>query len=240
VSTSVPESGAPSPSSALPGIARFPLRILIADDNAVVRAAMGETLQGVAKELEIVEAENGEAAVKQALKVKPDLIILDLAMPVSDGLTASREIAKVLPDTPILMHTLYWSAQVEFEARMAGVRKVVPKSDSSALLSAVRDTLNTPTVEPFSPPSLADIATSSLEDKILQLCADLFTTTDDETQKRLFSKLQDALRQHMRRLRARVAERPRRALASNPYPGAETAEQPTENSRSDIAKGKKR
>jgi DNA-binding NarL/FixJ family response regulator len=213
---------------------------LIADDNALVRAAMGETLQGVAEKLEIVEAENGEAAVKQALKVKPDLIILDLAMPVSDGLTASREIAKVLPDVPILMHTLYWSAQVEFEARMAGVRKVVPKSDSGALLSAVRDTLSSPTVEPFSGPSPADIATSSLEDKIRELCNELFETKDDETQKRLFSKLQDALRQHMRRLRARVAERPRMGLASNSYPETKTPEQPIVKSSSNDAKGKKR
>lgn len=201
---------------------------------------MGETLQGVAEKLEIVEAENGEAAVKQALKVKPELIISDLAMPVSDGLTASREIAKVLPDIPILIHTLYGSAQVEFEARMAGVRKVVSKSDSSALLSAVRDTLNSPTVEPFSAPSPADMATSSLEDTIRQLCTDLFTTKDDETQKRLFSKLQDALRQHMRRLRARVAERPRMGLASDPYPGTKTPEQPIEKSSSNTAKGKKR
>src|ERR1700716_2357038 len=59
----------------------------------------------------------------------PTSYILDLAMPVLDGLTASRDIAKVLPDIPILMHTLHWSAQVELEARMAGVRKVVPKSD---------------------------------------------------------------------------------------------------------------
>jgi two-component system, NarL family, response regulator LiaR len=237
VSTSVPEGGAPS--CALLGIARLPLRILIADDNALVRAAMGETLRGVAEKLEIVEAENGEVAVKQALKVKPDLIILDLAMPVADGLTASREIAKVLPDIPILMHTMYWSAQVEFEARMAGIRKVVPKSDSSALLSAVRDTLNTPTAEPFSAPSAADIATGSLEDKIRQLCNELFETKDDEAQKRLFSKLQDALRQHIQRLRARVAERPRMGLASNPYPERKTAVQPTENSSSNSAKGKK-
>jgi DNA-binding NarL/FixJ family response regulator len=228
------------PSSALLGIARLPLRILIADDNALVRAAMGETLRGVAKELEIVEAENGEEAVKQALKVKPDLIILDLAMPVTDGLTASREIAKVLPDIPILMHTLYWSAQVELEARMAGVRKVVPKSDSGALLSAVRETLNSPTVEPFSAPSPADIATSSLEDKIRQLCGDLFTTKDEETQKRLFSKLQDALRQHMRRLRTRVAERPRMGLASHPCPGTKTPEQPIESPGGNTPNGKKR
>jgi DNA-binding NarL/FixJ family response regulator len=217
----------------------LPLRILIADDNALVRAAMGETLRGVAEELEIVEAENGEVAVKQALTVKPDLIILDLAMPVCDGLTASREIAKVLPDIPILMHTLYWSAQVEFEARMAGVRKVVPKSDSRALLSAVRDTLNSPTVEPFSAPSLADIATSSLEDKIRQLCTDLFETKDDETQKRLFSKLQDALRQHMRRLRARVAERPRFSSTSNQLPMIATPEHPTESPSGKTPNGQK-
>lgn len=201
---------------------------------------MGETLQGVAEKLEIIEVENGEAAIKQALKIEPDLIILDLAMPVVDGLTASREIAKVLPDVPILMHTLYWSAQVEFEARMVGVRKVVPKSDSSALLAAVRDTLNSPTVEPFSAPSPADIATSSLEEKIRQLCNDLFTTKDDETQKRLFSKLQDALRQHMRRLRARVADRPRMGLASNPDPDIRTLQPPPEKSGINSVKGKKR
>jgi DNA-binding NarL/FixJ family response regulator len=218
----------------------LPLRILIADDNALVRTAMGETLQGVAAELEIVEAENGEEAIAQALKVKPDLVILDLAMPVIDGLRASRAIAKALPDVPILMHTLYWSAQVEFEARMAGVRKVVPKSDSRGLLSAVRDTLNSPTVEPFSVPTPADIATTSLEDKIRQLCTDLFTTNDNEAEKRLFSKLQDALSQHMRRLRARVAERPRMDLTSRPSLETDTAEQPTQDPGNNASNGKKR
>ncbi len=120
----------------------MPIQILIADDNALVRSALRQVLESEGKgQWEMVEAENGQDAVILAQKVKPTLVILDLAMPLKDGFSTAREIGALLPGTPILMHTLYWSARVELEALKAGVRKTVPKSDSGVLIAAVRELL---------------------------------------------------------------------------------------------------
>ena len=62
-------------------------------------------------------------------------------MPVMDGLAAARELSKLLPEIPLLMHTLHWSPQVELEAQKVGVRKVVPKADSKSLVSAIQQAL---------------------------------------------------------------------------------------------------
>ena len=94
----------------------MPIRILIADDNAAVRTAMCHVLESV-DDWDIVEAEHGEEAVAKAEEIRPNLVILDLVMPILDGLTASREIAKLLPEVPILLHTLYFSLEVLIEAQ---------------------------------------------------------------------------------------------------------------------------
>jgi CheY-like chemotaxis protein len=122
----------------------MPIRLLIADDNPVVRTALHQLLER-AGEWEIIDAENGKEALSKAQELAPNLIILDLVMPVMDGLAAAREISKLMPQTPLLMHTLHWSTQVEVEAQKVGVRKVVPKADSKGLISAIRHYL---TAEP--------------------------------------------------------------------------------------------
>jgi CheY-like chemotaxis protein len=115
----------------------MPIRILIAEDNPVVRSALRSLLES-AGPWEIVDVENGQEAIAKAQEVKPSLIILDLVMPVMDGLRAARQISKLLPDTPMLMHTMHWSPQVELEAQKVGVRKVVSKADSRLLVSTVQ------------------------------------------------------------------------------------------------------
>lgn len=90
---------------------------------------------------EILEVENGQQAIAKAPELKPNLIILDLVMPVMDGLNAARQISKLLPDTPMVMYTMHWSPQVEVEAQKVGVRSVVAKSDSSLLVSTVQQLL---------------------------------------------------------------------------------------------------
>lgn len=203
----------------------MPIRILIAEDNHSVRTAMRQVLENVG-DWEIVEAENGQEAVAKAEELKPNLVILDLAMPRLDGLSAAREIAKILPDVPIMMHTLYFSEQVELEAGKFGVRKIVPKSDSNVLVSAVQDVL-----QKKLPPALAVGGDSvspvpltvrrRTEDKIRELCIQLFALKDDETGP-IFTDLQKALHQHIEHLRARVVEYPavveRRARIGIPVP----------------------
>jgi DNA-binding NarL/FixJ family response regulator len=119
----------------------MPPRILIADDNAVFRKTLRHLLERV-EHWEILEAEGGEEAVTKSVETRPDVIVLDLAMPDKHGLAAAQEISALLPDTPILMYTMHISRHVESEARKSGIQKVLSKSDSSLLLPAIRQLLN--------------------------------------------------------------------------------------------------
>ncbi len=142
----------------------MPARILIAEDNPTVRTALRSILQA-AGPWEITEAANGQEAIAKAQEINPQLIILDLVMPVMDGLVAARQISKLLPDTPLLMHTMHWSSQVEVEAQKVGVRKVIPKSDTRLLISTVEQILlasaPSPAVEPAAPPTDIPVPVSS-------------------------------------------------------------------------------
>ena len=115
-------------------------RILVVDDNPAVRTALRLLLESTGHG-EIIEVENGQEAVAKAQELKPNLIILDLVMPVMDGLTAARELSKLLPNIPVLMHTLHWSQQMEIEAQKVGARKVVPKGDRKSLIAAIQQLL---------------------------------------------------------------------------------------------------
>jgi len=117
-------------------------RILIADDHPAIRRVLRALIEGRAEWQVCGEAENGVDAVSKAMELQPDLIILDLAMPVMDGIRASREIASAMPGLPILMHTMHGSPAVNLEAKKAGVTRVVSKGDSGEnLIGAIEDLL---------------------------------------------------------------------------------------------------
>jgi DNA-binding NarL/FixJ family response regulator len=124
-------------------MAHAPARILIADDSSSVRSILREVLEAHSKVWKVcAEASNGAEAVQMAVESKPDLAIIDLQMPVLDGLTASARIVKSLPRIPILINTIYKSAYVDSEAKNAGVREVISKADPGRLLRAVESLLN--------------------------------------------------------------------------------------------------
>lgn len=75
------------------------------------------------------EAENGQMAMEHVQQSKPEVVILDLQMPVMNGLEAAREILRVAPNTIIAMLTLYIHTEVIKEAEMIGIRRVFSKSD---------------------------------------------------------------------------------------------------------------
>ena len=118
----------------------MPTRILIADDNEVFRKALRKFLEG-ADHWEIIEACNGQEAVSKALETQPNVVILDLAMPVKDGLTAARDISQAIPGIPVVMCTMHLSPHLEAEALKSGIRKVVSKSESSLLVPILRELL---------------------------------------------------------------------------------------------------
>ncbi len=74
------------------------------------------------------EAENGREGVDQALLLNPDLILMDLSMPVMNGFQASRQLKRLLPQIPILMLTTFSSTFLETEALASGIKAVRSKS----------------------------------------------------------------------------------------------------------------
>ncbi len=94
----------------------MPSRILIADDHDLLRRLIKREFEDHLDWV-CIEAENGEQAVAKAMELKPEIIILDLVMPVMDGLTAAREIVKLLPAVPIVIHTVHFSEELEWEER---------------------------------------------------------------------------------------------------------------------------
>lgn len=115
--------------------------ILIAEDNPAVRSALRSILQASGP-WDLVDAVDGNEALAKAQELKPNLIILDLVMPVLDGLKTARQLSELLPNTPVLMHTMHSSSQVELEAQKVGVRKVISKSDTQLLISTVQEMLS--------------------------------------------------------------------------------------------------
>jgi DNA-binding NarL/FixJ family response regulator len=115
-------------------------RILIADDSSAVRRALTKLLQ-TTYGCEVIEVQDGQEAVLRALEFSPDLAILDLAMPIVDGLTAAREISKVLPDLPIVMYTMHSTPALDLAAQKSGVRRLLSKTRPAELLECVEQVL---------------------------------------------------------------------------------------------------
>ena len=112
------------------------IRILIADDHAIVRMGLASLL-GTKKDFEIVgDAEDGETAVRKALKLKPDVVIMDLMMPNKDGATATAEIHAALPDTKILILTTFGTSDIISRALHAGAIGAIMKNSPNAQLVA--------------------------------------------------------------------------------------------------------
>ena len=106
-------------------------RILLVDDNAVVRSFVRQLFE-FQPDFEISgEAENGRDAIEKAERLKPDLIILDLIMPVMTGLDAAPLLKQLLPDTLIILFTQQEGSEVERLARAAGIDAVVSKSQAA-------------------------------------------------------------------------------------------------------------
>ncbi|MGB6877206.1 MAG: response regulator transcription factor [Candidatus Acidiferrales bacterium] len=121
----------------------LPCRILIADDHTPLRNMLKATLEAHAGWQVCAEAANGLEAVQKTAEFKPDIIILDLSMPVMNGLEATREILSVSPHVPILMFTNHALSHLAREAEKAGIRQIISKIyEGDELAIAVETLLN--------------------------------------------------------------------------------------------------
>lgn len=116
-------------------------RILLADDHALVREGFRSLLERQGFTV-AGEAEDGRAAARLAQELQPDVAILDLTMPLLNGLDATREIAKISRRTKTILLTVHTADQYVLEALHAGVRGYVLKSQATAdLVQAIHQVM---------------------------------------------------------------------------------------------------
>ena len=115
------------------------IKILVADDHAIVRVGL-VTLLGRVPDFEIVgEAGNGAVAVSKALKLAPDVVVLDLVMPKMDGVAATAALHEKLPNAKVLILTSFGTSEDISRALNAGaVGAILKNAANSELVSAIR------------------------------------------------------------------------------------------------------
>lgn len=106
-------------------------RILIADDHDVVRCGIRTLLEAHAGWSVCGEARDGREAVAKVEELRPDLVVLDVAMPMLNGMDAARQILKARPGTAILILTMYESDELIRQVLEAGARGFILKSDAA-------------------------------------------------------------------------------------------------------------
>lgn len=120
------------------------VRIVLADDHEVVRQGVRRFLE-TQPSLEIcAEAANGQEAVEKTLSLKPDIVILDLSMPVMNGVEATKQIRQLVPSAKIIIFSMHDFAQLAETVKQAGADAYVSKSSQvDKLYEAIRNVLNT-------------------------------------------------------------------------------------------------
>jgi CheY-like chemotaxis protein len=116
-----------------------PKTVLVADDSASMRRSVRFLIEHRHPELEVQEAVNGVDAIETAKQTRPDLILLDLAMPELNGAEAATVLRHTLPETPIILFTMYTDLRadsicgfigVEFISKVDGIPKLLERVDA--------------------------------------------------------------------------------------------------------------
>jgi DNA-binding NarL/FixJ family response regulator len=112
------------------------IKVLVADDHTIVRDGIRAVID-LQKDMQVVgEAVNGKEALEKTIELSPDVVVMDIVMPVMNGLDATREIHKEYPLAKVLMLTQYDDEENVLASREAGALGFVPKAAASSLLLA--------------------------------------------------------------------------------------------------------
>jgi two-component system, NarL family, vancomycin resistance associated response regulator VraR len=110
--------------------------VLVVDDNEGIRHTLCELLRTQVDFQVCGEAENGKEAIERAQELHPDLIVLDLSMPVMNGLDAARALKRLMPTVPLVMFSNHIEAFSEQDIRSAGISALISKSEHVSVLVA--------------------------------------------------------------------------------------------------------
>jgi len=117
----------------------MPVRVVLADDHVIVRQGLKLILGGAGFEV-VGEASDGHEAVRLARETQPDIAVLDVVMPLMNGMEAAREIQQACPRTKAILLTSRHEEQLILEALQAGIRGCVLKTyQAQDLIRAIRD-----------------------------------------------------------------------------------------------------
>ncbi len=116
-------------------------QILLADDNQVILQLLRRLIESHAGWQVCGEATTGQEALARAIELKPDLLVLDFAMPGLNGLQVAEQISRACPNLPIILHTIHDFPEMIAEAKRVGIREVVSKGDTAARLLDTMESL---------------------------------------------------------------------------------------------------
>ena len=108
--------------------------VLIVDDNAFIRKALCELFERESDFEVCGEAENGKQGIEEAQRLRPDLIVLDLSMPVMNGFDAARVLKRLMPTVFLIMYSAFGDRVAEHQARLIGISEVVSKAEHASVL----------------------------------------------------------------------------------------------------------
>ena len=109
--------------------------VLVADDNPIIRKMLCQMFEREEHYELCAQARDGVEAIALAIKHKPELIILDMSMPIMNGLEASKELKQLMPQVPIILFTLFAE---QIDPRDVPVDRIISKNDPTALMDHVR------------------------------------------------------------------------------------------------------
>lgn len=119
-----------------------PIKVLLVDDHAIVRQGLRAILGSMDGFDVVGEAENGRDAVEKTRQLAPDVVVMDLVMPVLNGIEATRQIKKAMPKTKVVALTMHTDEKYVFQVLKAGASGYVLKSGPAQDLAKAIESVN--------------------------------------------------------------------------------------------------
>jgi len=113
-------------------------KVLLVDDNEFFRRLLCDRFNSEDGFEVCGEAQNGKEAVEQTVKLRPDLVVLDLVMPVMNGIDAARVLRLLRPTLPLILNSAVEDSLSEQQARFIGIVEIIPKSAVALIAKARR------------------------------------------------------------------------------------------------------